>query len=68
MTIRKHKLVGIHLNHISSNSKYSSKTSIRNYNDAVSNFIKNEIQKGSFLDLFEVCIKEQIKILNKLNR
>ena len=55
----------IHLNHLSSTSKYSSKTSIRNYNDAVSNFIKNEIQKGSFLNLFEIYIEEKIKILNK---
>jgi hypothetical protein len=55
-----------HLNNISSNSKYSSKASIRKYDDAVSLFIKNEIQKGSFLDLFEIYIEEKIKILNKL--
>jgi hypothetical protein len=55
-----------HLNNVSSNSKYSSKASIRKYDDAVSNFIKNEIQKGSFLNLFEIYIEEKIKILNKL--
>jgi len=56
----------LHLNHLSSNSKYTDKTSIRKYVDAVSFFIKNEIQKGSFLDLFEIYIEEKIKILNKL--
>ena len=55
----------IHLNHLSSTSKYSSKTSIRNYNDAVSNFIKNEIQKGSFLNLFNIFIFSSIYISNK---
>jgi hypothetical protein len=55
-----------HLKSVSPNSKYSSKPSIRKYDDAVSNFIKNEIQKGSFLDLFEIYIGEKIKILNKL--
>ena len=54
-----------HLNNISSNSNYSSKASIRKYDDAVSLFIKNEIEKGSFLDLFEIYIEEKIKILNK---
>ncbi|HJS63411.1 MAG TPA: hypothetical protein VJ767_00965 [Nitrososphaeraceae archaeon] len=54
----------LHLSHISSDSKYASKVSIRKYDDAVSNFIKNEIQKGSFLDLFEIYIEEKI---NKLN-
>jgi hypothetical protein len=51
---------------VSPNSEYSSKPSIRKYDDAVSNFIKNEIQKGSFLDLFEIYIEEKIKILTKL--
>jgi hypothetical protein len=55
-----------HLHNVFSNSKYSSKASIRKYDDAVSNFSKNEIQKGSFLDLFEMYIEEKIKILNKL--
>ena len=54
-----------HLNNVTSNSNYSSKASIRKYDDAVSLFIKNEIQKGSFLDLFEIYIGEKIKILNK---
>lgn len=40
------------------------KASIRKYDDAVSIFIKNEIQKGSFLDLFELYLGEKIKILN----
>ena len=53
----------LHLSHTSSDSKYTSKVSIRKYDDAVSNFIKNEIQKGSFLDLFEIYIEEKI---NKL--
>ncbi len=45
----------LRLNHLSSSdSKYADKASIRKYGDAVSNFIKNEIQKGSFLDLFEI--------------
>ena len=54
----------------SSDSKYSSKVSIRKYDNAVSNFIKNEIQKGSFLDLFEIYIGEKINKLNnnKLNK
>jgi hypothetical protein len=55
-----------HLQNVSPNSEYSSKPSIRKYDDAVSNFIKNEIQKGSFLDLFEIYIEEKIKILTKL--
>ncbi len=55
----------IHLNNISSNSKNSNKASIRKYNAAVSIFIHNEIQKGSFLDLFEIYIEEKINILNK---
>jgi hypothetical protein len=55
-----------HLKNISPNSEYSSKPSIRKYDDAISNFIKNEIQKGSFLDLFEIYIEEKIKILDKL--
>jgi hypothetical protein len=54
-----------HLNNVTFNSNYSSKASIRKYDDAVSLFIKNEIQKGSFLDLFEIYIGEKIKILNK---
>lgn len=54
-----------HLNNISSNSKNSNKASIRKYDDAISIFIKNEIQKGSFLDLFEIYIEEKINILNK---
>ena len=54
-----------HLNNVTSNSDYSSKASIRKYDDAVSLFIKNEIQKGSFLELFEIYIEEKIKILNK---
>jgi hypothetical protein len=54
-----------HLNNDTSNSNYSSKASIRKYDDAVSLFIKNEIQKGSFLDLFERYIGKKIKILNK---
>jgi hypothetical protein len=40
--------------------------SIKKYDDAVSIFIKNEIQKRSFLDLFEIYIEEKIKILDKL--
>ena len=55
-----------HLNNISSNSKNSNKASIRKYDDAISIFIKNEIQKGSFLDLFEIYVDEKINILNKL--
>ncbi len=56
----------LHLNNVSSSdSKYANKASIRKYGDAVSNFIKNEIQKGSFLDLFEIYVEEKIKILNK---
>ncbi len=55
-----------HLKNVSPNSEYSSKPSIRKYDDAISNFIKNEIQKGSFLDLFEIYIEEKIKILDKL--
>ena len=54
-----------HLNNVTSNSDYSSKASIRKYDDAVSLFIKNEIQKGSFLEFFEIYIEEKIKILNK---
>jgi hypothetical protein len=37
-----------HLNNVFSNSKYSSKASIRKYDDATSNFIKNEIQRRHF--------------------
>ena len=48
---------------MSSNFKYSNKASIRKYNDAVSIFITNEIQKGSFLELFEVYIEKKINIL-----
>jgi hypothetical protein len=58
----------LQLNNISSNFKNSnkaSKASIRKYNDAISIFIQNEIQKGSFLDLFEIYIEEKINILNK---
>jgi hypothetical protein len=53
----------LHLNNVSSNSKYSNKASIRKFNDAVSIFIKNEIQKGSFLDLFEIYIEEKIRYI-----
>ena len=53
----------LHLNNVSSNSKYSNKASIRKFNDAVSIFIKNEIQKCSFLDLFEIYIEEKIKYI-----
>ena len=49
----------------SSDSKYADKISIRKYDDAVSSFIKNEIQKGTFLDLFEIYIEEKINKLNK---
>jgi len=55
----------LHLNNVSSNSKYSNKASIRKYDNAVSFFITNEIQKGSFLDLFEIYIEKKINILNK---
>jgi hypothetical protein len=56
----------LHLSQLSSSdSKYADKISIRKYDDAVSNFIKNEIQKGSFLDLFEIYIEEKINKLNK---
>jgi hypothetical protein len=55
----------LRLNNISSNSKNSNKASIRKYSDAVSSFIKNEIQKGSFLDLFEIYVEEKINILKK---
>ena len=49
----------LHLNNISSSDyKYSSKASIRKYGDAISHFIKKEIQKGSFLDLFKIYIEE----------
>ena len=48
---------------MSSNLKYSNKASIRKYNDAVSIFITNEIQKGSFLELFEMYIEKKINIL-----
>jgi hypothetical protein len=57
----------LRLNNISSNSKNSNKTSIRKYDDAISIFIKNEIQKGSFLDLFEIYVEEKINILNKFD-
>jgi len=55
----------LRLNNMSSNFKYSNKASIRKYDDAISIFIKNEIQKGSFLDLFEIYVEEKINILNK---
>ncbi|HEU5462046.1 MAG TPA: hypothetical protein VFU79_07230 [Nitrososphaeraceae archaeon] len=55
----------LQINNNSSNSKNSNKASIRKYDDAVSIFIQNEIQKGSFLDLFEIYIEEKINILNK---
>jgi hypothetical protein len=56
----------LHLSQLSaSDSKYASKVSIRKYSDTVSSFIKNEIQKGSFLDLFEIYIEEKINKLNK---
>jgi len=58
----------LHLIHISPDSKYASQVSIRKYDDAVSNFIKNEIQKGSFLDLFEIYIEKKINKLNNLNK
>ena len=54
-----------YLSRISSDSKSSSKVSITKYDNAVSNFIKNEIQKGSFLDLFEIYIEEKINKMNK---
>jgi hypothetical protein len=58
----------LRLSHLfSSDSKYADKVSIRKYDDAVSKFIKNEIQKGSFLDLFEIYIEEKINKLNNLN-
>ena len=61
------KNYSLHLSrYSSSDSKHADKVSIRKYDDAVSRFIKNEIQKGSFLDLFEIYIEEKIKILNKL--
>ena len=53
----------LRLNNMSSNFKYSNKASIRKYNDAVSIFITNEIQKGSFLELFEMYIEKKIDIL-----
>jgi len=53
----------LRLNNMSSNFKYSNKASIRKYNDAVSIFITNEIQKGSFLELFEMYIEKKINIL-----
>jgi hypothetical protein len=56
----------LHLNNVSSKFKYSNKASIRKYNDAVSSFITNEIQKGSFLELFEMYIEKKISILKKL--
>ena len=56
----------LRLNNLSSNFKYSNKASIRKYNDAVSIFITNEIQKGSFLELFEMYIEKKINILKKL--
>jgi hypothetical protein len=56
----------LRLSHLfSSDSNYAGKASIRKYDDAVSNFIKNEIQKGSFLDLFEIYIEEKMNKLNK---
>jgi hypothetical protein len=55
-----------HRHNVFSNSKNSNKASIRKYDDAISIFIKNEIQKGSFLDLFEIYVEEKIEILNKL--
>jgi hypothetical protein len=56
----------LHLSQLSaSDSKYPSKVSIRKYDYAVLNFIQNEIQKGSFLDLFEIYIEEKINKLNK---
>ena len=42
----------------------SGKASIIKYDDAVSIFIKNEIQKCSYLELFELYLGEKIKILN----
>ena len=56
----------IRLNNVSSNFKYSNNASIRKYDDAVSIFITSEIQKGSFLELFEMYIEKKINILNKL--
>jgi len=56
----------LRLNNVSSNFKYSNKASIRKYKDAVSIFITNEIQKGSFLELFEMYIEKKINILKKL--
>lgn len=46
-------------------SKSFRKVSIKKYDDAVSKFIKTEIQKGSFLDLFELYLEKKIEILNK---
>jgi 2-keto-3-deoxy-galactonokinase len=56
----------LHLKNVSSSLNYSNKASIRKYNDAVSIFITNEIQKGSFLELFEIYIEKKINILKKL--
>jgi hypothetical protein len=48
-----------------SDSRYG-KISIRKYDDAVSNFIRKEIQQCSFLNLFEIYIEEKINKLNKV--
>jgi hypothetical protein len=56
-----------HLSQVISDSKFSGKVSIRKYDDAISNFIEDEIQKGSFLDLFEIYIEEKINKLNNIN-
>ena len=54
-----------HLSQISASDSNIDKVSIKKYDNAVSNFIKNEIQKGSFLDLFEIYIEEKINKMNK---
>ena len=56
-----------HLSQVISDSKFSGKVSLRKYDDAISNFIEDEIQKGSFLDLFEIYIEEKINKLNNIN-
>ncbi|HJT83125.1 MAG TPA: hypothetical protein VJ697_01465 [Nitrososphaeraceae archaeon] len=55
----------LRLSQNSSGSKNPVKVSVRKYDDAVSNFIRNEIQQCSFLNLFEIYIEEKINKLNK---
>jgi hypothetical protein len=57
----------LRLSQNSLDSKYPVKVSIRNYDDAVFDFISNEIQQCSFLNLFEIYIQEKINKLNKIN-